>query len=57
MDNKDIIIRQAAEIFELKDALSKSEYSSKLWFDSYTELKVENERLEAIAAQQVEPNE
>lgn len=47
MDNKDIIIRQAAKILELEDALSKQSdglesqtRSANYWYNEYQRLKV-----------------
>lgn len=47
MDNKDIIVRQAAKILELEDALSKKSdslesqtQSANYWYNEYQRLKV-----------------
>jgi hypothetical protein len=47
MDNKDIIIRQAAKIFELEDALAKSEDNCKLFLENNSQLRADIESLKA----------
>ncbi|MDU7339347.1 MAG: hypothetical protein E7L17_14685 [Clostridium sp.] len=54
MDNKDIIIRQAAEIFELKDALAKSEDNCTLFLENNAKLRADIESLQASLAAKAE---